>query len=91
VQLAISDIVRHKAKRERKHRLLPLQARRAPVLRRGRQRINVLLKAHRRRLHFLEEERAIKGFDTTPTVKIEIEDIKAEIDVLLGKLRTRSE
>jgi uncharacterized membrane protein YeaQ/YmgE (transglycosylase-associated protein family) len=56
-----------------------------------RQQINSLLRAHRRRLHLLEEERALKGFDTSATVKIEIEDIKAKIDDLLRQLGTLSQ
>jgi tetratricopeptide (TPR) repeat protein len=45
--------------------------------------IDKLIQNHRRRLQVLQEQQAIKGLETPPSILLEIEDIKAEI----GKLQ----
>jgi AAA domain len=54
------------------------------------QRIMALATTHKRRLHVLEEQQALRGADTSPDVVIEIEDITrqiADLDAQLALLR----
>ena len=44
--------------------------------------IEKLIQIHRRRLQVLQEQQAIKGLETPPSILLEIEDIKAKIEKL---------
>jgi hypothetical protein len=53
-----------------------------------RTRIEKVLREHRRRLCYLELEKARKGISTDPSVLIEIDDLNAEITKLNTQLST---
>jgi hypothetical protein len=49
--------------------------------------IQELITSRSRRLHFLKQQQAIRGFNTPPEILMEIEDIEAELEKLQKQLK----